>query len=152
MASHLAEQIAAAVATLVTGLTTTGPRVYREAVYDAAQSELPCLLVYSKGRETVKTRTLAPPRIQDRRLPIVIEGLAQAASGLTATLNTIAKEVETALAADPELGGKASGSELLSIDREYTKGGDTAQPSGSVKLSYEVLYLVRENAPDAIAS
>ena len=45
--SHLRTQIRDAVATAVTGLTTTGANVFKHRTYDVPQSALPCLLVTS---------------------------------------------------------------------------------------------------------
>ena len=49
---HIRKQIRDAIATAVTGLTTTGSRVHKSRVNDLAASELPLLAIYTTSEQT----------------------------------------------------------------------------------------------------
>lgn len=142
--THARQQLRERVATDVTGLTTTGSRVYQSRIYNLEKTDLPCLLVYSKNedseRDTFKgTNGLA------RNLSIVIEGYQKGASDLDDSLDTIAEEVEAALGADPTLNGLAKDSSIVSTDIEYTGDGET--PIGLVRMTFNVNYRTTTTAP-----
>ena len=142
--THARQQLRERVATDVTGLTTTGSRVYQSRIYNLEKTDLPCLLVYSKNedseRDTFKgTNGLA------RNLSIVIEGYQKGASDLDDSLDTIAEEVEAALGADPTLNGLAKDSFCASTDIEDTGDGET--PIGLVRMTFNVNYRTTTTAP-----
>ena len=112
MADHLRTQIRDAVATLVTGLTTTGARVTKgrpESRPLQAASDLPGLLVYTNETETDEDGLSG--QIGSRRIAqvcsLVVDGYAAGTGEVYETLDTIEKEVRAALAASPTLSGKA---------------------------------------------
>jgi hypothetical protein len=63
-----------------------------------------------------------------------------------ALLDTIAKEVEVALATDPTLGGKCRDLWLTRSDPTATAQGE--QRAGRMLLEFSVVYLTAANAPD----
>ena len=144
MANHLRRQIREAAATRVTGLATTSSRVFQMRVYPLQVAELPGLLVFTNN-ETAQRLTLGAPSIMERSLELVVEGYARATSNLDDTLDGIAKEVEVAIAADYGLGGLAKAATLRSTQVELV---DADQPIGMVRLTFDVTYMSRENAPD----
>lgn len=147
MANHLRQQIREAAAAAVTSLATTGSRVHQSRVYPLEEAGLPALLV-STGPEVVETETLGRPRTQWRTLDLVIEAVARATSNLDDTLDTIAKEVEVALAANGQawLAGLAKDAELARLEPELDGSGE--KPTGRMRLTYEVHYATQETAPD----
>lgn len=147
MADHLRKQIRDALVTAVTGLTTTGARVYKGRAYAVESQDLPCLLVYTGG-ETVSNRSLPTPRLQDREVEFVVEALATAVdSSLDDSLDLICKEVEVALA-DNSFSGKSKGTGLKRVGAAEIVGGDSAKPIGAKRMVWGVHYAVRSNAPD----
>jgi len=106
MADHRAEQVLAAFASAVTGLTTTGANVIRARVYPEQEADMPALSVFM-GADV-------PPEPGDERdtypyldcvLQIIVRLHAQGASVvLDTTLNQIRKEVAVAIMADTSLG------------------------------------------------
>ena len=55
MADHVRKQIRDRLVTLLTGLATTGSRVYKSRVYNLAPTyELPCLLIYTLEEDVTK--------------------------------------------------------------------------------------------------
>jgi hypothetical protein len=146
MANHLRRQIREAIATAVTGLTTTGSRVYQSRVYPLRPDNLPALRVMTQS-ESVATATLPAPRLLERRLRVDVEAVAQAAADLDDTLDGICKEVEIALAMPlGALGALVKTITLQSVDITLVSEAD--QPVGVAAMAYEAVYMAAENAPD----
>jgi hypothetical protein len=80
-----------------------------------------------------------------RNLSLVIEGYVKAVSNYDDTVDTIAKEVETAMGNDVTLNSLAKNSYLESTEIEYDGEGD--KPLAVVQLTYRVEYMTKENAP-----
>ena len=120
--AHLRKQIRDNVVTALTGLSTTGSRVYARRVYPMAAANLPGLCVYAKSEE-VETTTIKRPRTQVRTLTLSVEGFAVATSGLDNTLDAISLEVEEALAADPSCSSLAEDTRVETIEAEYVDEG-----------------------------
>ena len=95
--SHVREQLRKAVATAVTGLTTTGSKVFSNRVYPLSETDLPCLMITSSGDE-IEVMTMHLPYQQQRRTNIRIEAIVRGVTGFDDTLDTICSEVETAIA------------------------------------------------------
>lgn len=113
-------------------------------IYPLQAAELPGLLVFTND-ETAERLTFPAPSIMDRRLELVVEGYARATSNLDDTLDGIAKEVEVAIAGDHGLGGLAKSTTLRSTRVEMV---DADQPVGMVRMTFDVVYMAREGAPD----
>jgi len=149
MANHVKTQIRDAAATACTSLTTTGARVYKARPDDRPlqASELPCLLIYT-DEEVQEVATLGgPTRRLTRMLDLMIDGIAAGSGDIDATLDTIAKEVETALAADATLGGLAKDLYPTRQEKERDAAGET--PAHRIRMTFAVEYHTRQNAPDA---
>ena len=144
MADHVRQQIREAVATLVTGLTTTASRVYQSRVYPLADGNLPGLLIYTT-EETSEPVTMGSTRLLDRSLTLTIEGYCEGISNIDDTCDTIAKEVETAVSGQT-LSGKAK--DIYLGDTAISYDGSGAKPIGYVTLNFIVLYFTEEDAPD----
>lgn len=147
MTTHVRQQIREAIATLVTGLSTTGSRVHQSRMRPRGEGELPCLLVHSNDVESISAADA--DTLQQRDLPIVIRGLAKAGATLDDTLDAIALEVETAMASNPRLSGKAHRSQLTAVDTEFDDESD--QPVGEIQLTYTFTYFVQAGTPGVLA-
>lgn len=148
MPNHLRQQIREAVATAVTGLTS-GATVSDSRVYHVESAGLPALLVYAEA-ETVEYTTFSQgSRRQNRTIDMVIEAIAQATSDLEDTLDTLAKEVEVAIAGDVTLGGLAKDMRLQSTEIELEGQGE--KPTGRARMIFAVDYSPLENDPTAAA-
>lgn len=147
MANHLRQQIRERVATILTGLTTTGTRVYASRVYPMADANLPGLVIYAT-EETAEITTLGSPRRSARVLRLVVEGRAKAVSGLDNTLDTICKEVEAAMAADPTLNNIVNDHHLANTSIALT--GEGEQPVGVATMEFSIMYDVAETTPDVV--
>lgn len=145
MANHVRRQIREAIATAVTGLATTGARVFQSRIYPLEATDLPGLRIYTIS-EASSTQNFGFPRLYERRLTVRIEACAQATADLDDVLDEICKEVETALGgAAVSLGGAKS---ITLLDTDISMSGDSEKPRGQAAMSWEVFYVTAENAPD----
>ena len=148
--AHVRKQLRDAVALAVTGLTSTGSRVYesRSLPLSAAATELPALCVYA--RQDVPDYADAAMGARGtvlRVLELHVQGYYKAADGpgVEEGLDAIAEQVETAVFVDPTFGGKCIwtrlGPQVLDVDAE----GD--QTLGVIDMVFELLYRTAEGAP-----
>lgn len=146
MANHLRRRIREAVAGAITGLATTGSRVYQSRVYPLEDADLPALRVTTLG-ETIDGWSVSAPRVQERHLRVSVEIVARAVADLDDTLDQAAKEVEVALAMPcAALAGIAKSITLQSTDIELD--GASQRPTGHAAMVFDVFYMTAENAPD----
>lgn len=150
MALHLRDQIMDALATALTGLTTTGARVYVDRDADTeplADGELPGLTIV-QGDETSEVRTLQTPRVFERLLDVDISAFVKLTTSTAARkqLNLIDKEVQIAIAANLSLGVGAK--YITPVQASFEFAGDGDKPLARARLRYQVMYLFAENAPD----
>ena len=146
MADHIRQQIRERIATNVTGLTTTGSRVYQSRAYPMASANMPGLLVYSTSEDS-EIDAMGATGVLNRVLNISIEGYVKTITEFDDKIDDICKEVETAMAGDQKVNGLAKNSFLQSTEIEFSGDGD--QPIGVVTLNYVVQYRTATNAPDA---
>lgn len=152
MAKHVRQQVREAIATRLTGLTTTGSRVYVNNVDPLASGELPALTIRA-GSESIERGSVGQPNPYVRRsMTIWVTANAAATSGVADTLDTISKEVEVALVGTIDaltLGGLAVDTILVAID-EPKIVGDADRLVGMVDMQFLVLVNAREGIPDAV--
>jgi hypothetical protein len=139
--SHVRKQIRDRVVTDLTNLATTGTKVFQTRFYPLATAKLPGLAVYTNS-ETVEASTVTRPRTMVRVVEVVVEGYAQAKTGLDDTLDQINVEVEEAIAADSTLNGLAKDIKLVSVEVDY--GADGEQPVGTIRMVFEATYVTLE--------
>lgn len=146
MADHLHKQIRGALVTKLTGLATTGARVYANRLQPMADTELPGLRI-SLDEERSETLTVESPRVQQRDLTVSVEACAKASSGLDDTLDLISKEVEIALSA-----GITIGSRTLEVSYTGMRLDDEQldKPVGVKRMQFSIQFRAMHNAPDAL--
>lgn len=145
MTDHVRQQIRDRIITNVTGLTTTGNRVYRSRVYPLNADTMPALLVYATSEDS-EIDVMGSPGVLNRIANISIEGYVRNITIYDNLIDDICKEVETAMAGDQTINGLAKNSFLSSTEIEYNGDGD--QPIGVVTMNYVVQYRTATNAPD----
>ena len=143
MANHIRQQIREKFGTTLTGLTTTGNRVYESRVYPL--ETVPALIIYTK-EESSEPIVIGTDRVMSRELSVIVEGYAKATSNFDDTIDTISKEVEEAIAADRTLDGLAKDCYLQSTEIEFN--GEGEKPLGYVSLTFLTNYYVKETNPD----
>ena len=142
---HVRRQIREAVVAAVTGLATTGSRVFASRVYPLEAADLPCLTVMTLS-ETSNVIGMSPSVMLERRVAFEVAAHAQALTGLDDALDQICVEVEVALAA-PALAGLTNDGATLTAT-EFSVDGSSEQPVGRAAMRYDITYYTQENAPD----
>lgn len=146
MANHLHRQIREAVETLLGGLATTSTRVYANRLQPLADANLPGLRVFMDDEE-VDSLTIHAPLMQDRKLGLVVECCAKAATNLDDTLDASSMEVETALAAGITLSGKVLPAVYTGMQFD---DAISDKPVGIKRLRFSITYTAMSNAPDVL--
>lgn len=144
MALHLRKQIREAVATALTGLTTSGSRVYQSRSEELQDASLPGLRIYTNS-EQVNAESLGPSRLENRVLDLVVECCSKKLADLDDELDLMIQQVEVALAANQGAGG-AKWMQLRSIEVEME--GEAERQVGVARMTYEVHYTAALGAPD----
>lgn len=147
MADHIRQQVREAAVADLTGLATTGARVFTARVAPLAESEMPGLKVMlrDEAAEFDAIGTFA------RNGRLVIEGWAQGGDGLEDKLDLIASEVEAAIyAADGALDALVMnfGAPITSIDLPESEQG-AARRTGVVRMLFPVTYRTTITDPTA---
>jgi hypothetical protein len=142
--AHVRKQLRAAVAAALTGLPTTGPRVTDHA-QTVLRGAAPSLQVQCDG-DDAQGATLEPTIIERATRVIVTAYVHGLLPTLHDTLDEIAVEVETALAAGVALGA-------VHVDCTYAGSAlDTdatgEQPVGTLRIEYLAMLYTASNAPD----
>lgn len=135
---HVRQALREAAVTALTGLTTTGARVYDSRIHPLSDGVLPCLTVYCPEEAAEKAGL---GNLLDRDMTLVVRGYARGASGVEDTLDTICEEVETALTA---LDG-AKWVTLRSIEQTFSDDGD--MPIAQVEIRFQVYYQTVAGVP-----
>lgn len=141
--SHVRRQIREAVAAAVTGLATTGSRVFQSRVYPLRDADLPCLMV-STDDERIESGNAVMGGELDRELVVTVRGVAKANADLDDTLDGIAEQVEPVLNG-ATLGGKAKNCQLTGIKVEMDESLE--KPVGVISLEYRVTYFTAPASP-----
>jgi len=143
---HVRQQIREAAATLLTGLTTTGIRVSQSRMRPRADALLPALLIET-NEEQITPNTIGTNLQRD--LTLTVRGVAKATSNLDDTLDTIASEVETAIAGGSTFSGLAAQTALQRITVDFDDSTD--KPVGVVALDYLVTYFTNAGTPGSVS-
>ncbi len=146
--AHLRNQIRDAVVTRLTGLSTTGSNVFRSRIYPLENNKLPGLCIFTKSEATTFD-TLTRPRSISRVLEIGVEAYVKAISNYDNTLDTIAVEVEEAIASDVTFSNLAKDTQVTSFDADFS--GDGEQPVAIGRFTIEVNYRTLENDVETAA-
>lgn len=144
MADHVAEQIVQAAKAALTGLATTGSRVFDSDVYPVQSGDCPCLLI-DQGDESSSIDELGFTRTSRRSLQLKVTAKVEQTVDYRKTVNTIRKEVEVALAANQALGG-AKWIQPVSCVIELS--GDAEKPVASATMIFDCQYITALGAPD----
>lgn len=145
--AHLHTQIRTAVKTALTGLATTGARVWANRVHPLADSELPGLNI-TVDAESAEPMSIHPSALAERTLTLSVQAAAKGRTGLDDTLDQIALEVEQALAAGVVVGGRTL--QPIYTGMEFDDAPLDA-PSAVKRLSFSLTYHSAAGAPDTLS-
>ena len=144
--AHVRTSIRTAIATRLTGLTTTSTRVYPSRIQPLADANLPCLRVYLDDEE-IGTDSMAADVWLDRQATLRVECCAKAVSGLDSTLDTMLAEVEVAIGTgDATFGGLLKSRPLpRSVAVDLDEGLE--KPVGILRVDYLAHYFTAASNP-----
>lgn len=146
---HVRQQLRDAIVTALTGLATTGARVYTARVYPAQDSELPHLEINTVDEQADQIG-LHAPGITERQVSIEITARARGISGLANTLDDISAEVETVLSGAITVSGELVPLAYQGASIQFS--GDADQPIGSAALRYQATLYTASNAPGTLVN
>lgn len=145
MANHVRQQIRERVGTTLTGLTTTSSNVYQSRVYPLETGNLPALIIYTKSEDSLAS-VIGTNRLIERQLTLAVEAYVKSVSNSDDTIDTICKEVESALAADTTINSLAKDIYLESTEITYT--GEGEKPIAVCTMNFLIHYFTQQSNPD----
>ena len=148
MANHIRQQIRERVGTTLTGLTTTSSNVFQSRVYPLENANLPAIIIYTKSEDSEPV-VIGTNRLMNRELTLAVEAYVKSVSNSDDTIDTITKEVESALAADITLDGLAKDIYLESTEITYT--GEGEKPIAVCTMNFIIEYCTNQSSPDVAA-
>ena len=140
--AHVRQQIRSQIVTTLTGLTTTGTNVFASRIFPLEQTKLPALCIFTKS-EATEFDTITLARSVNRVLDVAVEAYVIGTANYDNTLDTIAVEVEEAIAADVTLGGLAKDAQVIGFEADFS--GDGEQPVAVGRFTISVQYRTKEN-------
>lgn len=145
--SHVRAQIRSQFKAILTGgVSLVSSRVYGSRVYPLTEANLPAITIYAGG-ETSGLQTAGLKTLM-RSLSVNVDVYVRATENLDDDLDAICVQVEEAIADEYTLNGLSKNTVLSSTEIEFS--GDTEQPVGVARLTFDVLYVTSiENAETA---
>ncbi len=141
--AHVRRQIREAAAAALTGLATTGSRVFQSRIHTLRDPDLPCLLINTDD-EQVEAENAVQGGELTRELTLTVRGVAKDAATLDDTLDAIAEQVE------PVMNGASLGGlvKRCTLERIAVEMDDALEkPVGVITLTYSTLYFTSPAAP-----
>lgn len=146
---HARQQIRNAIVARLTGLATTGPRVFNTRVYPSGDANLPGISVYTPTDAREDDGRDAAFR-EWRRLTIVLEVQSKPPEGTEPQdqIDQIASEIEVAMMSDHDFGSRLKGLKLVSFTSAYSD--ELERPTGLGLLTWEAIYCVDARNPNLL--
>jgi hypothetical protein len=144
--AHIRTLLRNSLITAITGLATTGARVYTPSKYPNLESEIPGLMV--DVADTATSDSLATPTLQMRTFEITITALVRSTSDADALLNQIGLEVETALAGGITVAGRALVLDYTGSTPDFSADGD--QPIAQLRIGFSAIGTTFANTPSTL--
>lgn len=146
--AHVRQQIREAFAARITGLTTSGNRVYQTRVYPSDEIHLPGHTVYTlSDRKAEESRTIGHREGWD--LTIVCESRAKPATGegdVDDVIDTLCAEVQKAVMTENTLGQLVLWMELMETQMQFS--GDLERPVGIARMLWLARYYIDARDPE----
>ena len=147
--AHLVAQIVGAAVTTLTGLATTGDKVFDNLFGTFQEEDLPALRVY-EGAEAVEAVDIHADPLLERTMDLIVECTAKASTeDVSSLVRSMREEVEVAIAADDTLGGLAASCLLAGYDPEVDLEADLPILIG--RMTFRVRYFTRAQDPTVAA-
>ena len=102
MENHLQREIKERVATMLTGLSSTGSNVFQSHVCSLENDDFSSLCIYTQEEE-IEVCASGDPRVYHSTMTLIIDGYVQTFSNLNDQLDQIGIEVQVAMAEDIDI-------------------------------------------------
>lgn len=145
MGYHVSRQIREALMTALTGLASTGDRVYPGRFQPLPSDELPALRVWAADEDIDIASMGGATRAVERVAAFVVELLAKSEDA-DDVIDAMKVEVETALANAGTLGSLVKYVQPRRYERD--ESGEQDEPVVVTRLRVEVLYFTALGTPD----
>ena len=109
---------------------------------------MPAIIIYTKSEDSEPV-VIGTNRLMNRELTLAVEAYVKSVSNSDDTIDTITKEVESALAADTTLDGLAKDTYLESTEITYT--GEGEKPIAVCTMNFIIEYCTNQSSPDVAA-
>lgn len=143
---HIRRQIRDRAISMLTGLPTTGANVFASRVHPLEPARLPAICIYTLSEES-SLMNMGSVRHLQRNLDLIVECVTAIVDELDDTLDAMAVEVETVMAADQSIGGLTYDAVLTSTRIALHPQRESERPTGSAILTYRVTYRTRASDP-----
>lgn len=152
--AHIRTQIRNALSTRLTGLTTTGARVFNNRLEPLQFTELPALLVMNDS-EIINGRSfgsqLAPhARRELRTISYKVRAVVKANAAIEDTLDQICLETEKAIGSDIFMGGLTVDARLISTVYEKDESSDKVEAIADMIFEFDTWVL--NTTPDVVVA
>lgn len=152
MADHVIQQFLVAVQARLTGLATSGARVYLDRPVDhpLQAGELPALRIYDESSEAEDAGYSATQvEVFREEVSLIVECVTKAAAGASSLSRQMQKEVQIALAQPFAL----AGAPVPLLYRGYDHSSDASTDREVVvrRLRFSAILFTSADAPDASA-
>lgn len=145
--AHARKQIRDQVITALTGLTTTGNRVYASRSYPMDSGQLPGLVIYTNSQSSELVTIGTSPLLQ-HSLEVVIEAYVKDSGSVDDIIDTIIKEIEIAIKDDTILQNMVKW--IYPNDIEVTFSGEGEQKIVVAPITFDATFQTREGLPETI--
>lgn len=140
--AHVRQQIRDRIASVLsTSATLVNQRVYTTRVSPLTSANLPAITVYT-GAEVSNLQTMGARTLM-RNLDVAVDIYVRATSNTDSDVDTIAVQVEEAIANDFTVNGLAKSVVLTGTDIDFN--ADAEQPIGIARLTFSVSYITAIN-------
>jgi hypothetical protein len=135
----------------LTGLPTTGPRVWHHGAHPHPLEgpELPGLRLVDQGDSSIEVTCIGYPRDEHRTFDLVVEALAAEVSGVHDVLQSIETEIELALNSSITVntanGKLVDGFQKVASQVTYSNIAD--RPAARLEITFRATYRVFSNDP-----
>lgn len=143
--SHARTTIKNQIVAAVTGLTTTGSRVFGPERRRFSDEELPCLRVFTESEEVDEEVEDKFAGVQRRECVVVLEARVKDSGDIDTVIDNIDAETETAIYAASL---STHSIDYLGIEKDFEPGLD--QPQCLAKMRYKAKYLTKAGTPGSL--
>lgn len=144
---HVRKRIRDAIVGLLSGLTSTGDRVWNSRSFQITTDRLPSISVFTTEEEIERVTLAAPVRIH-RMMSVVIEVHAVRSEVVEDVLDQCAGEIETAMAGVITIDDHQLPAQLTTVSFATLDEGE--QPLGVLRMVYRIPYSTNEATPDTL--